>query len=119
MDSSPFTIVEHVIPAQHIREYARATASSDSPLDLVVKQYTPRDNYDPQAGNITIIATHGSGLPKELYEPLWEELYRNSQQQNFRIRSIWFADVVHQGASGIRNEQNLGNDRKDVTMWWG
>jgi hypothetical protein len=64
MDSPLFHITEHIVPCQHIREYARATASADSPLDLVIKQYTPRDNLNPQKGDTTIIATHGSGLPK-------------------------------------------------------
>lgn len=46
-----------------------------------------------------------------MYEPLWEELHARSKRHGFRIRSIWIADVAHQGASGILNEQFLGNDR--------
>ena len=49
---------------------------------------------------------------QELYEPLWEEIYQRSKVLNFRIRSIWTADVSHQGRSGIVNDHNLGNDRK-------
>lgn len=29
-----------------------------------------------------------------------------------RIRSIWIADVAHQGESAVINEHSLGNDRK-------
>jgi hypothetical protein len=112
MDSSPFQIAEHIVPCQHIREYARATAKAEDTLELVVKQYTPLDNLTPQPGDLTIIAAHGSGFPKELYEPLLEEIYHRSRRdKKFRIRSIWFADAAHQGASGIRNENGLGNDR--------
>lgn len=30
----------------------------------------------------------------------------------FRIRAIWVADAANQGASGIMNEEYLGNDRE-------
>lgn len=46
-----------------------------------------------------------------MYEPLWEDIYRRSKSSGFRIRSIWIADVAHQGASGILNEHLLGDDR--------
>ncbi|KAK3624903.1 hypothetical protein LTR56_020717 [Elasticomyces elasticus] len=111
MSSSFFNVTEHVVPCSHIREYPRATASGhDDPLELCVKQYSPVNNPNPQPGDVTIIATHGSGLPKELYEPLFEDIVERSQQTNVRIRSVWIADCAHQGASGIRNERKLGND---------
>ncbi|KAJ5322670.1 hypothetical protein N7452_010959 [Penicillium brevicompactum] len=106
----PFQISEHVIDGQYIREYPRATAAADSPLKLCIKQYTPIDNPNPQPGDVTIVATHGTGFPKELYEPLWEELLARSKQDGVRIRGIWMADAANQGASGILNEDNLGND---------
>ncbi|KAJ5118968.1 hypothetical protein N7448_010676 [Penicillium atrosanguineum] len=108
--SSPFQVAEHVIDGQYIREYPRATATPDAPLKLCIKQYTPVDNPNPQPGDITIVATHGTGFPKELYEPLWEELLARSKEDGVRIRSIWIADAANQGASGVINEQNLGND---------
>ncbi|KAI9367083.1 toxin biosynthesis protein [Aspergillus egyptiacus] len=108
--SPPFHVTEHVIDGQYIREYPRATATPDAPLKLSVKQYTPVSNPNPQPGDVTIVAVHGTGFPKELYEPLWEELLHRSQQAGFRIRAIWMADAANQGASGILNEQNLGND---------
>jgi len=65
MASSPFRIVEHVVPSQHIREYPAATANSqEEPLNLVVKQYIPHDNPDPQPGDVTILAAHANGFPK-------------------------------------------------------
>ncbi|BDD58477.1 hypothetical protein MAP00_003754 [Monascus purpureus] len=111
LSSSPFRIIEHVVPGQHIREYPRATANEQEDiLHLSVKQYIPLDNPNPQHGDVTIIAAHANGFPKELYEPLWEEIYARSKRNGFRIRSIWMADVAHQGKSGILNEDVLGND---------
>lgn len=59
-----FNIKEHVVPACHIREYAGSTShSQEDLLQLHVKQYTPKSpSNDPHA--ITLIATHGVGLPK-------------------------------------------------------
>ncbi|KAL2004065.1 hypothetical protein VTN02DRAFT_570 [Thermoascus thermophilus] len=109
--SGPFRVVEHTVPCQHIREYPHATADSqEATLHLAVKQYIPLDNPDPKPGDVTIIGAHANGFPKELYEPLWEEIHARSKRNGFRIRSIWMADVAHQGQSGVLNENLLGND---------
>ncbi|KAK8240541.1 Alpha/beta hydrolase family-domain-containing protein [Phyllosticta capitalensis] len=111
MSSYPFKIKEHIVPCQHIRGYARATAhEQEEELHLAVKQYIPLDNPTPKKGDVTIIGTHANGFPKELYEPLWEELLHRAKAQGFSIRSIWIADVAHQGASSVLNEKKLGND---------
>ncbi|RMZ85799.1 hypothetical protein DV737_g382, partial [Chaetothyriales sp. CBS 132003] len=108
---SPFHVVQHRVPAQHIREYPRALLDDqEAVLYLHVKQYIPTDNPDPQPGDVTIIGAHANGFPKELYEPLWEYLLHSAAKNGFRIRSIWIADVAHQGQSGVLNEAQLGND---------
>ncbi|KAI1826699.1 Alpha/beta hydrolase family-domain-containing protein [Xylaria intraflava] len=112
ISSFPFHIKEHIVPGQHIREWPRATSNSqEDVLNLHVKQYTPKDNPSPQPGDVTILAAHANGFPKELYEALWADLHAQSQSQGgFRIRNIWIADVSHQGYSGELNEEKLGND---------
>ena len=65
MSASHFQIVEHVIEAGHIREYARATLDSQEDiLHLSVKQYIPLNNLNPQPGDVTIIGAHANGFPK-------------------------------------------------------
>jgi hypothetical protein len=65
MTSSVFHVKEHIVPSQHIREYARATAvDQHDVLKLSVKQYTPIDNPSPQPGDVTIIGAHANGYPK-------------------------------------------------------
>jgi hypothetical protein len=65
MSSSPFQVVEHVVPCQHLREYPAATANEqEQPLHLAVKQYIPLDNPNPQPGDVTILAAHANGFPK-------------------------------------------------------
>ncbi|KAH8731125.1 Alpha/beta hydrolase family-domain-containing protein [Phaeosphaeriaceae sp. PMI808] len=111
MSSQFFRIDEHKVDGSHIRGYPRATATTqDEVLHLAVKQYTPINNSSPKPGDITIIAAHANGFPKELYEPLWDELLKTCKQYGFGIRGIWIADVVHQGWSSVLNEDKLGND---------
>ncbi|KAH7559382.1 Alpha/beta hydrolase family-domain-containing protein [Bipolaris maydis] len=111
MSSTYFRIDEHKVPASHIRGFPRSTATKqEEVLHLAVKQYTPLSNKSPKPGDITIIAAHANGFPKELYEPLWDELLKRCEQHGFGIRGIWIADVVHQGWSGVMNESKLGND---------
>lgn len=108
---SSFNIVEHTVPCQHIREYARAASSSqESVFHLAVKQYIPKDNPNPRPSDVTIIGAHANAFPKELYEPLWDDIHARSKEHGFRIRSIWIADVAQQGQSSVLNEQLLGND---------
>ncbi|KAM7204916.1 Alpha/beta hydrolase family domain containing protein [Naviculisporaceae sp. PSN 640] len=111
---SPFHIKTHTLPAQHIREYPHATANSqEDVLHLSFKQYIPKNNPNPQPGDITILAAHANGFVKELYEPLWEDLLdvlSKSAPSGPRIRSIWIADVAWQGQSAILNQDKLGYD---------
>ncbi|KAJ5118063.1 hypothetical protein N7526_011086 [Penicillium atrosanguineum] len=96
--SFPFHITKHVIDAQYVRDSPRATATLNPTLKLCVKKYTPIDNPQPQPGDVSIVATHGTSLLKELYEPLWEELLACSKGKGFRIRAIWIADSTNQAS---------------------
>lgn len=106
-----FRIVEHRIPCSYVREFPGALAGvQEDLLHLAVKQYIPLENPSPKPGDVTIIGAHANGFPKELYEPLWEDLLAQARKHDFRIRSIWIADVAHQGQSSVFNEELLGND---------
>ena len=109
MSASVFSVTEHILPCQHIREYPYGVKSESAKLNLAIKEYTPLDNIDAAPGSVTIIAAHANGLVKEAYEPLWDELHRAFRG---KIRAIWIADVSNQGASGVLNEHILGDDRE-------
>lgn len=113
MSKDYFQVVQHTVPCQYIREYPRATQNAElDKLHIMVNQYIPRDNLQPQLGDVTIIAAHANGVGKELYEPLWDDMYEQiTKAGSFKIRSIWMADVAWQGQSGVLNEKKLGNDR--------
>ena len=117
MATGRFRIQEHILPASHIREYYRSTADDqEDVLHIAVKQYTPIEYSLVEQHGVTIVGAHANGFPKELYEPLWDELYDRLKAQNVRIRSIWIADVAHQGQSSVLNEHRLGDDRESSDL---
>lgn len=83
--SSIFDIKEHTIEASYIREYARATShSQDEKLLLHVKQYIPKDNPNPQKGDVTLIGGHANGFPKvSLYYALTARLLLSDLARNY------------------------------------
>ncbi|KAF9884291.1 hypothetical protein FE257_001921 [Aspergillus nanangensis] len=92
---SHFRVIEHTARCQNVRERLGAVkAGHENELKLAVKQYIPIDNP----------------CPKEVYEPLWDDIHEILRSHNRRIRSIWIADVAQQGQSGILNESILGHD---------
>lgn len=107
---SSFRTIEHSFPAQHIREYPQAISTfQEDVLNISVKQYIPL-NTACESDAVTIIAAHASAFPKELYEPLWEDLLSQSHKAGYSIRSIWMCDVANQGASYVLNESKTGID---------
>ena len=111
MYSGPFSISEHKVPCQYIREYPQASArSQETTFHLVVKCYKPSATQQSQSRGVTIIAATANGMPKEVYEPLWEDLLSTCILAGVAINSIWIADMSQQGDSAILNEQELGND---------
>ena len=45
---------------------------------------------------------------EELYEPFFDGVLERAGA-GFRIRAIWIPDIAHQGASGVLNENKLGD----------
>jgi hypothetical protein len=110
---SLFRVIDHRFPCQYVREYPRATSTcQEDVLYLAVKQYVPLSNPKPKPGDVTIIAASANGFPKELYEPLWDDLLARitNNPYGWQTRSIWIADVAQQGESGLINGPVLGND---------
>ena len=74
MSTSLFTVQEHIISAQHIREYPGATSGSqEEELKLHVKQYTPLDTVNVSTDAITFIAAHANGFVKVLMAHILEK----------------------------------------------
>ena len=77
MSCQIFTVREHVIPGQHIREYSDATAEDqEETLQLCVKQYVPiHQPENALLDAVTIIGAHANGFPKVLSEQGYHTLH--------------------------------------------
>lgn len=60
-----FSVVEHIVPCQHVREHQEATAfGDDDELHLAIKQYIPSETAPSSSSGITIVAAHAAGVVK-------------------------------------------------------
>lgn len=108
-----FIVREHQFEGQHIREYPKALANTqEDDVQLHARSYTPQEVIDGSVkGDLTIVAFHANGFPKEVYEPFFEALYHHLKNtQGLTIGSIWIADQASQGVSALLNDEKLGND---------
>lgn len=104
----PFNVIDHSIPV-FFREYTSAVIDERQDIHLAIKQYVPK-HIDASPNAVTIVAAGGLGFIKELYEPLFIEMYKHGQQSGLAIRSIWIADMFNTGQSAVMNQDNLGCD---------
>lgn len=111
METRNFRITEHQIPGSFIRQHRRATINKNDTVRLAVKEY--RNENSPSGGHneISIIGAHANGFPKELYEPLWDELAVSLAANGLHVSVVLIADISFQGQSGVLNSNILGNDR--------
>ncbi|KAF2756507.1 hypothetical protein EJ05DRAFT_539457 [Pseudovirgaria hyperparasitica] len=117
MSAHLFDVKEHKVAGCHIREYPGSTVDQEDVLYLHVKQYVPHEAQTPRSPTtnpardaVTFIAAHAGGMPKEVYEPLWDEMLLRSKEHGFAIRGIWIADVSNHGMSGVLNEGKNSTD---------
>ena len=119
MSSDLFIVKTYNLPGSHIREYPNTlhpTAAEERPLQISAKQYIPKQSRAESSNGdtltaVTIIAASALGFPRECYEPFFAALLLSTLQTSsptFTIRSIWIADVTHEGASSILNSSVIG-----------
>ena len=108
MTDDPWNIQTYVIPASHIRGYERGVRNETTDhLSLAVKKYVPKERKPESEHPITIIAAHGVGRAKELFEPFYKYLLLHS---SLSVRAIWAFDAAHLGESYILNENIIGDE---------
>jgi len=121
MSAINFNVETLVYPGVFPRGHPRCTQKPTDRLEIVVNKYVPRNNPQAKTGDVTLILLHANGFHKvhslkldradgkELYEPFFDAILEKSGKAGFRIRAIWAQDIANQGASGVRNEDKLGD----------
>ncbi|KAN0105880.1 prolyl aminopeptidase-like protein [Hyaloscypha variabilis] len=112
MSSEFFTVKDHIVPCQHIREGFMTTSPDNPGWRMQVKQYTPRDNPSSKEGDITILSSHANGFPVELYEPFWDDLLSTLTPRNLKIRNIFI--ITHPHLSSYSLNPGLTEDGSQI-----
>ena len=70
MSATNFLIETLIFPGVFPRGLPRSTQSPNDRIDIVVNKYSPRNNLDPDIGDVSLILLHANGfhkvLPKDL-----------------------------------------------------
>lgn len=71
---------------------------------------------DDQKG-FTLILTHGTGFPKEVWEPVIERIFvtENARPNGLRIREAWTIDAPNHGDAAALNADLLRSGAYDLT----
>lgn len=109
-----FTVREHRLPGQHIREYEHGLADEEKDYFIHIKQYTPVTDRCAGPDDLTIIGAAGIGMVKEVYEPFFQMVTGMCMDRGIFVRNFWIADVGCVGKSALINADNLGREQS----WW-
>ena len=84
------------------------------PLVVTMKRY-PNLPGDDHKG-LTLIFTHGTGFPKELWEPIIERIFatENAKPGGLRIREAWAIDAPNHGDAAALNADVLRSGAYDL-----
>ncbi|ODQ64110.1 hypothetical protein NADFUDRAFT_53087 [Nadsonia fulvescens var. elongata DSM 6958] len=99
-----------ILPASFPRDSFNSTQGPDDRLNIVGNVYTPTGKVIIK-GQPSFFFCSANGLPKELYEPFFEDLFEALKTQyDVGINYILAIDFVNQGQSYIQNHAKLGDN---------
>ena len=100
MSAANFLVETLVFPGVFPRGLARSTQSPEDRLQIVVNKYTPRNNPNPQIGDVTLTMAHANGFHKVTFEYRIEKTYfRNCMSLSLMP---FLREVNRQGCEFVR-----------------
>ncbi|KAF4958076.1 hypothetical protein FSARC_11112 [Fusarium sarcochroum] len=86
------------------------------PSKLVAKRYVPNDAAKGSGPGITLLTLTGMGVPKEMFEPMIENLLPLLQKRGIKVEEIWAVDMPLSGESAQINPIGyFYANEKDIT----
>ncbi|KAF4334285.1 hypothetical protein FBEOM_11870 [Fusarium beomiforme] len=96
------------------KESARQ-ASSVPPPKLVVKRYVPTNQANGSIKGITLLTLTGMGVPKEMFEPMLQDLLPSLRKSGVKVEEIWAIDMPLSGKTAHVNPVGyLYANEKDI-----
>jgi pimeloyl-ACP methyl ester carboxylesterase len=84
------------------------------PFVITMKRYP---NLGDERNGFTLIFAHGTGFPKELWEPIIERIFvaENAKPDGLRITEAWAIDAPNHGDAAALNAALLQSGAYDLT----
>ncbi|KAF4948854.1 hypothetical protein FGADI_9344 [Fusarium gaditjirri] len=90
--------------------------TSNVPLPkLVAKRYIPTNQVDKPGVGVTLLTLTGMGVPKEMFEPILENLLPRLRKSGVKVEEIWAVDMPLSGQTAAANSMGyLYANEKDI-----
>ncbi|KAI1011528.1 hypothetical protein LB504_002217 [Fusarium proliferatum] len=90
-------------------------ASDVPPPKLVAKRYIPANQVNKSEQGITLLTLTGMGVPKEMFEPMLEDLLPRLRKSGVKVEEIWAVDMPLSGQTAEANSVGyLYANEKDI-----
>ncbi|KLO93692.1 uncharacterized protein LW94_9449 [Fusarium fujikuroi] len=96
-------------------ESEKNKTSNVPPPKLVAKRYIPTNHVNKSEQGITLLTLTGMGVPKEMFEPMLEDLLPRLRKSGVKVEEIWAVDMPLSGQTAKANSVGyLYANEKDI-----
>ncbi|CZR37400.1 uncharacterized protein FPRO_02340 [Fusarium proliferatum ET1] len=114
----PYDPVSKKANSSEFKLYSDSEQSKTSnvpPPKLVAKRYIARDQANKSEQGITLLTLTGMGVPKEMFEPMLEDLLPRLRKSGVKVEEIWAVDMPLSGQTAKANSMGyLYANEKDI-----
>ncbi|EWZ41079.1 Alpha/Beta hydrolase protein [Fusarium oxysporum Fo47] len=93
----------------------RSNKSNVPPPKLVAKRYIPTNQVNKSGQGVTLLTLTGMGVPKEMFEPMLEDLLPRLRKSGVKVEEVWAIDMPLSGETAKANSVGyLYANEKDI-----
>ncbi|KAG7415913.1 Alpha/Beta hydrolase protein [Fusarium sp. MPI-SDFR-AT-0072] len=93
----------------------QSNKSNVPPPKLVAKRYTPTNQVNKSGQGVTLLTLTGMGVPKEMFEPMLEDLLPRLRKSGVKVEEVWAIDMPISGQTAKANSAGyLYANEKDI-----
>ncbi|EXA48658.1 hypothetical protein NW756_010328 [Fusarium oxysporum] len=93
----------------------QSNKSNVPPPRLVAKRYIPTNQVNKSGQGVTLLTLTGMGVPKEMFEPMLEDLLPRLRKSGVKVEEVWAIDMPLSGQTAKANSVGyLYANEKDI-----
>ncbi|ENH63245.1 hypothetical protein FOC1_g10009140 [Fusarium oxysporum f. sp. cubense race 1] len=81
----------------------QSNKSNVPPPKLVAKRYIPTNQVNKSGQGVTLLTLTGMGVPKEMFEPMLEDLLPRLRKSGVKVEEVWAIDMPLSGQTAKAN----------------